>query len=167
MKLLSLIVRLGGVLTHSVPKTRISELELRLLKHIHGADAIAELKQIGEIEISTKDEYRNLARQYGVKAVEQCFDVKLDDFSDWLESQLQAEEEKRFDAQYAQDVPTGSFPPIDLAETIDEKTSLETMLYDGNGEPINPSPEPEPTVEEVETTTETASVENKTQVTLE
>lgn len=170
MKLLNCTVRLGGGITHTVPKTRITELELRLLKAIHGADALVDLKQIGDIEISTKDEYRNLARQYGVKAVESCFDVKLDDFSEWLDSKLAEEEARRFEAPYAQDVPVvvaNDFPDIESTDVISDELALATLQYDGNGDPVTDEPVIEKNALEVTQADAPVKGKPKTAITLE
>lgn len=100
MKILNCTIRLGGELLHTVPKERVSEREIRLLKHIHGSDAVVDVKHIGDIEVPANDEYKRLARFYSLKAVEECFDVRIDDFADWLESQLAHEDAKRFEANF-------------------------------------------------------------------
>lgn len=90
MKLFNCTLRLGGLLTHSIPKERITEKEVFLLKAIHGGDAIVNLKQIGEITTSDSAEYRRLARFYGQSVVEKSFEIKLDGFQDWLAEQLES-----------------------------------------------------------------------------
>lgn len=89
MKLFNCTLRLGGLLTHSIPKERITEKEVFLLKAIHGGDAIVNLKQIGEITTSDSAEYRRLARFYSQSVVEKSFEIKLDGFQDWLAEQLE------------------------------------------------------------------------------
>lgn len=115
MKLLNCTVRLGGDLLHAVPKERISEREVMLLRHIHGSDAVVDLKQVGDIEIAAMDEYHRLARFYGVKKVEECFDVKLFNFQEWLENQLAAEEAQR-EERRLYDAPT----PTAVEQTVDK-----------------------------------------------
>ena len=86
-------VRLGGSLLHEVPKERISGEEVRLLRHIHGDDAIVDLRELGTLEGYTRDEELNsLADRFaqeadkrdGRKLVEKVFGVSLDDFDRWL-----------------------------------------------------------------------------------
>jgi len=155
MKLLDCTLRLGEGVTHSVPKHKITELELMLLKHIHGDDAIADLKQVGEIHLDNNAEYRKLARYYSVKNVETCFDIKLDNFSDWLEDQLDAEKSKRFEEKSYNDSVEKVKQKKEITEEQLElnkakaKTKSEAKVdadveeegdfaFDGEGNPITP-----------------------------
>lgn len=123
VKLLSCTIRLGGDLTHTVPKTRISEYELRLLRHIHGSEAIADLKQIGEIDLVPMEEYRLLARTYSVEKVEKCFNISLEGFGDWLEEQLINETTMREQAS--------EFAAISLEEALSD-TNVDVLGHDEN-----------------------------------
>jgi hypothetical protein len=124
MKLLNCTVRLGGNLLHSVPKERVSEREIMLLKHIHGSDAIVDLKHVGDIEVPVKDEYRRLARFYGLKNVEECFDVKLENFAEWLEEQLQNEEAQR-EERKLYDLPlTTDVQPVVSSDNIPRASAM-------------------------------------------
>ncbi len=150
MKLLDCTVQLGGTKTHSVAKHKISELELKLLKHIHGSEAITDLRQVGEIEVNKDKEYRNLARFYGASAVEKCFDIELSDFSAWLEEQLEAEEAKRYekkmyDADVAPEKPVKAAKKTKQTVVENDDDDDEPPMFDGNGDPINPEPAPEET----------------------
>lgn len=131
MKLLQCVVYLGSEKYHSVVKSKITELELQLLRHIHTNDAITGLRQVGEIDVVKNDEYRNLARFYGVDAVEKCFDIKLDGFSDWLEATLQDEEAKRYETTIY-DTYTFDDAPSELV--TDELP--EEFAFDGEGNPV-------------------------------
>ncbi len=99
-------VRLGGNILHTVPRFLVTEMELKLLRHIHGSDAVVDIKPAGETEVSERQELVRLARRYGPsendpnfadenqrrtgrQLVERCFGVKLDDFDDWLNEQLE------------------------------------------------------------------------------
>lgn len=125
MKLLNCTVRLGGDLLHAVPKERISEREVMLLRHIHGSDAVVDLKQVGEIEIAAMDEYHRLARFYGVKKVEECFDVKLFNFQEWLENQLAAEDAQR-EERRLYDAPA----PTAVAQAVENVEQTPTGMSD-------------------------------------
>ena len=134
MKLLNCTVQLGGDKTHSVGKTKITELELNLIRHIHGNESIENLRQVGEIEVERNSEYRSLARFYGAPSVEKCFDIKLDGFSDWLESTLQDEEAKRYEkALY-------DAPAIAVAQQYAEEVHVVEnefdFEFDGEGNPV-------------------------------
>ena len=100
-------VRLAGSLLHSVPKMRISGEEVRLLKTLHGDDAIVELKEIGSLDgWSRNDELLDLADRYSVevgkadgrKLVEKVFGVMLNNFDDWLLTKELAEEDRKDEA---------------------------------------------------------------------
>lgn len=99
-------VRLGGNILHTVPRVHVTEMELKLLRHLHGADAVVDVKAAGETEVSERQELVRLARRYGPsendpnyadenarrtgrQLVERCFGVKLDDFDDWLNEQVE------------------------------------------------------------------------------
>lgn len=97
-------VRLGGSLLHTVPKTRITGEEVRLLKHLHGDDSIVELKEVGVATDESRDEVLNaLADSYssepdkrdGRKLVEKVFGISLNDFDSWLMNREIAEEERQ------------------------------------------------------------------------
>jgi len=102
VKMYSCVVRLGGSLLHTVPKDLVSGEEIRMLKHIHGDDSIANLKEVGVLEGLTRDEeLRSLADKFSQEAdkrdgralVEKIFGVTLTDFDDWLlRKQGEAEE---------------------------------------------------------------------------
>lgn len=94
MKLYDCRVRHNGNLLHEIPKSRITAREVQLLKHIHGADAIVALAEVGEdASITDASEYKRLALAYsaangqdnnsprGVRLIAECFSVKLDDIT--------------------------------------------------------------------------------------
>jgi hypothetical protein len=102
-------VRLGGWLLHTVPKSRISGEEVRILKHLHGDDSIVELREVGVATAETREEVLNaLADTYssdpekhdGRKLVEKVFGVTLSDFDSWL-MEREIAEETRQDEQRA------------------------------------------------------------------
>ncbi len=104
IKLYNCVVRLGGSLLHTVPKQRISGEEVRLLRHLHGDDAIAEIKEIAAVtETRRTDELCDLADRYssdptkidGRKLVEKVFNTVLADFDTWLADKEAAEEERQ------------------------------------------------------------------------
>lgn len=104
IKLYNCVVRLGGSLLHTVPKKRISGEEVRLLRHIHGDDAIAEIKEVAaQTETLRSVELCELADSYssdptkvdGRKLVEKVFGVVLHDFDSWLADKENAEAERQ------------------------------------------------------------------------
>lgn len=89
MKLYNCMVQVGGdVGGHEVPKKNITEKELRLLKHIHGNDAIKALAPAGDIEREDMDEYRRLATIYRPSKVAKFFGIDLENFDDWLNEKI-------------------------------------------------------------------------------
>lgn len=101
MKLYNCEVRLGGSLLQTVPRQRVSEKELDLLRRIHGADALANVTPVGEVEIVERDELLRLARAYNKQKVEECFQVRLDEFDAWLMETIENEEAMREDRRGA------------------------------------------------------------------
>ena len=93
MKLYNCRVQVGGdVGGHEVPKSRITEKELRLLKHMHGNDAIKALEPAGDIVRDDMDEYRRLATIYNPLRVSKFFGIDLENFDDWLNEKIAAGE---------------------------------------------------------------------------
>ena len=99
-------VRHAGNMLHTITKRGVTAYELRILKKIHGDDAIIHLKPVGELERDEHDEHLRLARVYGVKNVETVFGPVIDDFSEWIEEQLSAEAEEREQRAAEQKQPT-------------------------------------------------------------
>lgn len=104
VKFYNCMVRLGGSLLHTVPKQRISGEEVRLLRHLHGDDAIVELREVGIAQDWSRNEELNvLADRYssepdkkdGRKLVEKVFGTSLDDFDSWLMDKELAEEDRQ------------------------------------------------------------------------
>ena len=100
MKLYNCRVQVGGdVGGHEVPKKNITEKELRLLKHMHGNDAIKALEPAGDIVREDMDEYRRLATIYRPARVAKFFGVDLENFNDWLNERVAAGEEENRHAE--------------------------------------------------------------------
>ena len=104
IKLYNCVVRLGGSLLHTVPKRHISGEEVRLLRHLHGDDAIVEIKEIAaQTETLRADELNDLADRYsqeptkfdGRKLIEKVFNVTLDSFDKWLADKEDAENQRQ------------------------------------------------------------------------
>lgn len=119
VKVYNCVVRLGGSLLHTVPKERISGEEVRLLKAIHGDDAIANLKEIGHLDGWARDDELNmLADRYsqepdkrdGRRLVEKVFGTLLTNFDAWLlakEAEREAEEAETAVMQKIEDAARG------------------------------------------------------------
>jgi hypothetical protein len=79
MKLYDCQVRLSGNINHSVPKFKCSDLEILMLRHLHGNDSVVHIRSAGsDDKRSEMDEYKHLAGIYGQEKVEALFMVKLD-----------------------------------------------------------------------------------------
>lgn len=65
MELANVTVRLGGLLTNTVPKIGITPAEILVLQHIHGSDAVVDIRPAGEDnKIRHEAEFRRLAAIY-------------------------------------------------------------------------------------------------------
>jgi hypothetical protein len=85
------VIRTGGNIGHTVNRDNLTDYEIRILKRIHGQDAVVNVVQTGEVEREKRDEYLRLARFYGVANVEKVFNVVLDEFSEWIDAKLDEE----------------------------------------------------------------------------
>lgn len=97
MRFFNCLVKLGGdpVLMQS-PRLHVSEDEVRVLKYLHGDDAISHLGAIGAEQIDRGTHLYQLARFYNdKKLIEDIFRVSLDNFESWLEESLIAEDQER------------------------------------------------------------------------
>lgn len=125
IKLYNCVVRLGGSLLHTVPKKRISGEEVRLLRHLHGDDAIDALKEVAATTETTREEELNdLADRYsqdqtkfdGRRLVEKVFSVTLSSFDNWLAEKeanevARQEQNEELAAMYARAEKSGN-PPV-------------------------------------------------------
>lgn len=63
MQLANVTVRLGGSLLNTVPKIAVTPAEVLVLQHLHGADAVVDVRPISEAEIAedytVEDGYKN------------------------------------------------------------------------------------------------------------
>lgn len=89
MKVYDAQVRLAGNMLQTVPRYRITEREIRLLRTIHGGDAVTDIKEVGDTDASEESILNELAGRYSKKRVEQVFNVSLDNFEQWLDEQLE------------------------------------------------------------------------------
>lgn len=185
LKILNCIVALGGSdANHSVPKDRITELELRLLRKIHGGEAISKIQSIGFINMTERAEHLNLAMRYGREMVEDTFGVELSGFEDWLADRLDQREAERAEREqfgypdfaqlekerkealsaFISNAASTVEPVLQVISTepastdFDDEDSLENSMYDGEGNlrEQTPTGEPEPQ-QTVETVKETAT----------
>lgn len=95
------VIRTGGNIGHTVNRVDLTDYEIRILKRIHGQDAVVNVVQTGEAERDEREEFLRLARFYGVANVEKVFNVVLDEFSEWIDAKLDAELAEREAAKEA------------------------------------------------------------------
>jgi hypothetical protein len=68
MELVECTVRLAGSVQHTVPKARVTPPEILILKHIHGADAVVDIRPTGSDKRQTNDEWDRLAATYDAQS---------------------------------------------------------------------------------------------------
>lgn len=93
-------VRHGGDLMHSTPKYGVTQREMRILRAIHGEDAVVNIKEAGEQDINQRDEAFELAVRYsktsnprhGKTLVERVLNISLDGFDKWFEERRELQE---------------------------------------------------------------------------
>ena len=73
MELLSCSVAIGGDIRAVVPKPKVSVAEILLLQHVHGANAVTNIKIVGEMDGDSTSERDRLGSFYGDERVVQIF----------------------------------------------------------------------------------------------
>lgn len=61
-------VRIGGSVLNEVPKVGVTAPEVEVLRFIHGSDAVADLKRIGEVKRTDREERARLEGIYASAA---------------------------------------------------------------------------------------------------
>lgn len=74
-------VRLRGDVGLEVPKQNVSEIEIHMLRAIHGQDSVVGIKKVSEVNTTQEDELRRLGDMYTDKVVEAALNVKITRFS--------------------------------------------------------------------------------------
>jgi hypothetical protein len=65
MQLSNVMVRLGGLLTNTVPKVGVTPAEILILRHIHGQESVVDIRPTGFDKRRRNDtEYERLAQIY-------------------------------------------------------------------------------------------------------
>lgn len=65
MQLASVIVRIEDNVNHAVPKQNVTPAEIIVLRHIHGENAVVEIRATGSKGISHQEEFQRLKTIYG------------------------------------------------------------------------------------------------------
>jgi len=122
MRFFNCLVKLGGdPVLMQTPRMYVSEHELKVLRHLHGDDAISQLNQVAEQEVAQAEHLYQLARMYqNKKMVEELFRVTLDNFDAWLENAVADEEmlrEQREQERLMRESNKSSKPQLSNATT--------------------------------------------------
>ena len=90
MKIYDCLVNRGAdIALCEVAKTGISEHELRVLRDVHGGEAITKVAHVGEREFNEDDEIKRLAAIYGQRRIEKLFGIQIENFEDWVNSRME------------------------------------------------------------------------------
>jgi len=103
-------IRHAGNTGHTINRSDLTDYELRLLRRVHGQDAVVNIVQTGEDERDERGEYLRLARFYGVGVTEKTFSVVLDEFTEWVDAEMSSEREER-DARESSDAAATQVKP--------------------------------------------------------
>jgi hypothetical protein len=111
VKMFDCEVRHGGDILHSMVKRNVTDREMRVLKAIHGDDAVVNVKEVGAKDVDQREEAFELAVRYsktsnprhGKTLVQKVLGVSLDGFERWLADREElAEMERRERREKAQ-----------------------------------------------------------------
>lgn len=92
MKLYECKLRLAGNPLDEVRRYDVTAAEITLLKDIHGADALAEVKESGTVERDADQERDRLEQVYGERRVVKVFGVPKPRIEDEIVSTVEAPE---------------------------------------------------------------------------
>lgn len=106
MKQYNATLRHAGEIHHEILLSEVTDKEVRLLRDIHGSDAVVNIREVGEVERDERQEFFRLVEKYGSredmgavermrKRVEKLFNVELDGFDDWLQHKIDQSEQER------------------------------------------------------------------------
>lgn len=106
-KLYDCEVRLGGDVTHTIPRKGITDREIRVLRALHGNDGVANVVEAGEGMVDQKEELFDLAVKYsktmnpmhGRGLIERVFNTSLDGFDRFLADREELRELERQEDQ--------------------------------------------------------------------
>jgi hypothetical protein len=140
-------LRLGGNIFHTLSRKGITDKEMRLLKAMHGNDAVVDVKKVGETEMEDREELFSLVRKYSTSAdtltntdgarvtgrrlVERVFGVSLHDYESWLEQQVELEtmeREERAEKSKREMAEIARNQAIAAAQAVLEKGGIKSKL---------------------------------------
>lgn len=61
----SILLAIGGDTGNTVPKHNVTPAEVAVLRHIHGDDAVTDIKPTGDLKRTNREERQRLAEVYG------------------------------------------------------------------------------------------------------
>lgn len=122
MKIYDCLINRGrDVALCEVPKAGISEHELRVLRDVHGGEAITKVDQVGEREFHEDDEIKRLAAIYGLPRIEKLFGVQIENFEDWVTQRLEGKGSPRdSSAVPTHVVPTHVVPTHQITPAVED-----------------------------------------------
>jgi hypothetical protein len=82
LKLFSAKIRRGGDVRDEVRKDGLTAAEIKMLKKIHGKDAVLEVDETGVAQRDVQDERKRLEMLYGEKAVAAVFGAPVPTMED-------------------------------------------------------------------------------------
>lgn len=89
MKLYSAKVRLYGEVKDEVQRVNVTAAEVRVLRSIHGEDAVVSVEPTGNVDRSDSQERDRLSRVYGEKVIAKMFGVPVAEISTELPTDLE------------------------------------------------------------------------------
>lgn len=110
-------VRLGGSVMHTLTKQGVSQREMRVLRALHGEDAVVGVTERGEQEIDQREEAFELALRYsktsnprhGRTLIERVLNVDMSGFDKWLQERDQLAEMERQERREKQQAEAATF----------------------------------------------------------
>lgn len=86
MKLYKCKVRIHGEVKDEVRKKDVTGAEIRVLRKLHGDDAVLEVTETGKIVRTEQDERDRLSQAYGEKVVAELFGMPKAEIKDDIET---------------------------------------------------------------------------------
>jgi hypothetical protein len=94
MKLYSCKIRCQGDIRDEVRRLDVTGAEITLLRHLHGADAVIEIRQTGDVDRDEDEERHRLGKVYAEKVVIGLYGAPKPKISDEIADAVDAEPEE-------------------------------------------------------------------------
>lgn len=127
-----LVNRGGDVALCEIAKNGISEHELRVLREVHGGEAITKVAHVGEREFNQDDELNRLAAIYGQRRIEKLFGIQIENFEEWVNSRMEGKGSARDSvAAFVRPQSSGEEEPTGDEEPTGGDTATATGKFNG------------------------------------